>query len=83
MTRIEEKVPIFCITCTLSKVVRKYWRVKGMSALTAAKMNFYASIWASTFDTECNEWYPRGLQISLHMRSPGLQDYGEGGGISE
>ena len=37
-----------------------------MSALTAAKMNFYASSWASTFDTECNEWYPRGLQIS-HM----------------
>ena len=22
-----------------------------------------------------NEWYPRGLQISLHIRSPGLQDY--------
>ena len=26
-----------------------------------------------------NEWYPRGLQISLHIRSPGLQDYGGGG----
>ena len=24
-----------------------------------------------------NEWYPRGLQISLHIRSPGLQDYSE------
>ena len=24
-----------------------------------------------------NEWYPRGLQISLRIRSPGLQDYSE------
>ena len=24
-----------------------------------------------------NEWHPRGLQISLHIRSPGLQDYSE------
>ena len=24
-----------------------------------------------------NEWYPRGLQISLHIRSPGFQDYSE------
>ena len=24
-----------------------------------------------------NEWYPRGLQISLHIRSPGLQDNSE------
>ena len=39
----------------------------------------------------CNEWYPRGLQISLHTRSPGLQDYSKvwnlklfaGGGYSE
>ena len=23
-----------------------------------------------------NEWYPRGIQISLHIRSPGLQAYG-------
>ena len=34
-----------------------------------------------------NEWYPRGLQISLHIRSPGLQDYSEvfqfGGGGGE
>ena len=25
-------------------------------------------------------WYPRGVQISLHIRSPGLQDYRGGGG---
>ena len=24
-----------------------------------------------------NEWYPGGLQISLHKRSPRLQDYSE------
>ena len=27
--------------------------------------------------TYVNEWYPRGLQISLHIWSPGLQDYSE------
>ena len=26
------------------------------------------------------EWYPRGLQISLHIRSQGLQDYDRGRG---
>ena len=25
--------------------------------------------------TEINEWYPQGLQIILHIRSSGLQDY--------
>ena len=25
-----------------------------------------------------NEWYPRGIQISLHIRSPGFQAWGEG-----
>ena len=29
-----------------------------------------------------NEWYPRGIQISLHIRSPGLQASGGGGGYS-
>ena len=29
-----------------------------------------------------NEWYPRGIQISLDIRSPGLQAWG-GGGILE
>ena len=28
-----------------------------------------------------NEWYPRGIQISLDIRSPGLQDYDGGGGV--
>ena len=27
-----------------------------------------------------NEWYPRGIQISLHIRSPRLPAYGGGGG---
>ena len=27
-----------------------------------------------------NEWYPWGLQISLHIRSPGFSENGEGGG---
>ena len=27
--------------------------------------------------SKMNEWYPPGLQISLHIRSPGLQDYSE------
>ena len=27
-----------------------------------------------------NEWYPRGIQISLHIRSPGFQAY-KGGGV--
>ena len=31
----------------------------------------------SVFLTGMNEWYPGGLQISLHIRSPGLQDYSE------
>ena len=30
-----------------------------------------------------NEWYPRGIQIGLHRRSPGLQAYGGEGGIPE
>ena len=34
-------------------------------------------------ENKSNEWYPRGgVQISLHIRSPGFRTYG-GGGISE
>ena len=29
---------------------------------------------------QSNEWYPRGIQISLHIRSPGFQAYGGDGG---
>ena len=28
--------------------------------------------------TGMNEWYPWGLQISLHMRSPGFSEMGRG-----
>ena len=28
--------------------------------------------------TKSNEWYPQGIQISLHIWSPGLQAYGGG-----
>ena len=32
---------------------------------------------AGESDSLVNEWYPQGLQISLHIRSPGLQDCSE------
>ena len=38
------------------------------------------SYWIQTLKlayTGLSEWYPQGLQISLHIRSPGLQDYSE------
>ena len=31
------------------------------------------------FSTSFNEWYPRGIQISLHIRYPGFQALGGGG----
>ena len=34
------------------------------------------------FEDIINEWYPWGLQISLHIRSPGFSEMG-GGDISE
>ena len=37
----------------------------------------HASVTESSALSGSNEWYPRGLQISLHIRSPGLQDYSE------
>ena len=53
------------------------WR---LSVLWLCKVDLRPKIWTFSNNakhTERNEWYPRGLQISLHIQSPGLQDYSE------
>ena len=57
------------------------WGVASSLPIEDWSLNF--RIW----EQQWNEWYPRRLQISLHIRSPGLQDYSEvwnlggGGGV--
>ena len=46
---------------------------KSASKIKITGMN----VWCKFLLMYVNEWYPRGLQISLHIRSPGLQDYSE------
>ena len=43
-------------------------------------VNTHSTASISEGERQRNEWYPRGIQISLHIRSPGLQDYDGGGG---
>ena len=69
------ELPRWSIVCT------ENLRMRHLGILKACcKRSIQCLSWYYLYTTQ-NEWYPRGLQISLHIRSPGLQDYDGGGGV--